>query len=136
MNRRERKPNRLEGPVILIVGDGPPADDLRRELGSFDARLRLQHRAVDALDQLPEETAAIVLVAPLARVPLSRAVSIFKHSLQASDRPVLVLLPDPPSAAYRRSLEKRGADEVLEWPGEGRLLRRSLIDLGNLDDPA
>jgi len=111
---------------ILLVGEdtgpiagalAPVAVSLKRVRGLEAARVAVG-----------PHMAAAVLVAPLAKSSLPRAVALLR-SESGPDWPILAVVPDGISDAHSRRLYRQGATAVFEWPGESQLFPRMTLEV-------
>jgi osmotically-inducible protein OsmY len=117
-------------PRVLLVGENTA--EVGTTLQSVDARLERVADIDAALAALGPLTIGAILMPPLTRASLPRAVAALREEA-APEWPILAVAPDGISDLDSRRLYRQGATAVFEWPRESRLFARLALEMLGAD---
>lgn len=120
-----RKSTRRERDTLWIVGEPRTSERVSAALHGLDVRIRSARRITDLPSTLPE-TAAILLVPPLKRLSMQRALRGIRTERERV--PAFVVVPEDTLALLLRRLYAAGAAGVFRWPAERSILCPVLVD--------
>ena len=121
--------NRMSHPSLLVLGNGPSADQVADRVEQMRAALTVRQWSDESVRELKETFTAAVLVLPLERTSTAHAVHIIRGSPSGKEIPLFTVFTSAPPEREIRRLYEEGINAVFEWPEDAEALPYCLAEL-------